>query len=550
MRVARQHEAEKKVEELDALLAVSREITATLDLDKVMGTIVNATSTLIPYERCAIGIFEKGRLRLGAVSGAQEIDRKDPERPEARRAPQLGLPVRDRRRGHADGGRRDQRRAARDGREVPRHLPGDRTADLRRRPPQGRGGQARRPRIREHRAPRLRRGDAGPARDPRQPGDRRGAQCPALPAGAARRIPAASPRETPPAPRHPGPASGRRGSSAPRPWPWRSIVVPWRVRVEGPVRVLPAPTSGDHARRSTASSRRSCTARAIASPRGTSSRPSGTRRTGRTSPRPPRPSRSPRATWRATRRKATPARCSRPGPGGTQQRARKALAEEQLARDAAARAGLRLPDHAAHGAADRPGPRPRRGARASSPTPARSRPRSPCPSRDARARPRRPARGAQAEPLPRPRVFRGTVERVGAELRQEGEESFVIAEARVENPGDALRRPACSARGKVSTALRPLGARSLPKASALSLAQDLADASVSARPRAARSFGRARSRPASTRSRPSREAEASRPALKSNLVLRRVVQMGEAQWVVKNPDKTQYYSFDEGDAGS
>jgi RND family efflux transporter MFP subunit len=78
MRVARQHEAEKKVEELDALLAVSREITSTLDLDKVMATIVNATSALIPYERCAIGIFEKGRLRLGAVSGAPEIDRKDP----------------------------------------------------------------------------------------------------------------------------------------------------------------------------------------------------------------------------------------------------------------------------------------------------------------------------------------------------------------------------------------------------------------------------------------------------------------------------------------
>ncbi len=78
LRNARQYEAEKKVEELDALLAVSREITATLDLDKVMATIVNATSTLIPYERGAIGIFEKGRLRLGAVSAAKEVDRKDP----------------------------------------------------------------------------------------------------------------------------------------------------------------------------------------------------------------------------------------------------------------------------------------------------------------------------------------------------------------------------------------------------------------------------------------------------------------------------------------
>ncbi|MGH9317373.1 MAG: efflux RND transporter periplasmic adaptor subunit [Thermoanaerobaculia bacterium] len=79
LRVARQYEAEKKVEELDALLAVSREITATLDLDKVMKTIVNATSALVEYDRCAIAIQDRGRLRLGAVSGTSEIDRKDPE---------------------------------------------------------------------------------------------------------------------------------------------------------------------------------------------------------------------------------------------------------------------------------------------------------------------------------------------------------------------------------------------------------------------------------------------------------------------------------------
>ena len=36
-----------------------------------------------------------------------------------------------------------------------------------------------------------------------------------------------------------------------------------------------------------------------------------------------------------------------------------------------------------------------------------------------------------------------------------------------------------------------------------------------------------------------------RPRLKANLVVRRVVQMGEVNWVVKNPDRTQYYSFDE-----
>lgn len=79
LRNARQYEAEKKVEELDALLAVSREITSTLDLDKVMQKIVNATAALISYDQCAIAILDKGRVRLGALSGVVDIDRKDPK---------------------------------------------------------------------------------------------------------------------------------------------------------------------------------------------------------------------------------------------------------------------------------------------------------------------------------------------------------------------------------------------------------------------------------------------------------------------------------------
>jgi RND family efflux transporter MFP subunit len=78
LRNARQHEAEKKVAELDALLAVSREITSTLDLDKVMRTIVNASSALVTYDRAAIAILSRGTLRIGAVSGVAELDRKDP----------------------------------------------------------------------------------------------------------------------------------------------------------------------------------------------------------------------------------------------------------------------------------------------------------------------------------------------------------------------------------------------------------------------------------------------------------------------------------------
>src|SRR5262245_14042488 len=61
IRNAKLFEAEKKVEELDALLAVSREITATLDLDKVMSTVVNASSALIRYDRCAIAVLQRGK---------------------------------------------------------------------------------------------------------------------------------------------------------------------------------------------------------------------------------------------------------------------------------------------------------------------------------------------------------------------------------------------------------------------------------------------------------------------------------------------------------
>jgi RND family efflux transporter MFP subunit len=77
LRNARQYEAEKKVQELHALLTVSQEITATLDLDKVMAAVVNASAALISFERCALAILQRGRLHLGAVSGLAEIDRSN-----------------------------------------------------------------------------------------------------------------------------------------------------------------------------------------------------------------------------------------------------------------------------------------------------------------------------------------------------------------------------------------------------------------------------------------------------------------------------------------
>jgi len=75
---ARRFGAERRAEELDALLAVSREITSTLDLDRVMKTVANASAALVNFDRCAVAIVQRGKLKLGAVSGVDEISKNDP----------------------------------------------------------------------------------------------------------------------------------------------------------------------------------------------------------------------------------------------------------------------------------------------------------------------------------------------------------------------------------------------------------------------------------------------------------------------------------------
>jgi RND family efflux transporter MFP subunit len=70
---------ERKAKELDALLSISHEITSTLNLDKVLLTIVNQSATLIPYERAAIALQDKNRMDLRAVSGRLEVDKRSPE---------------------------------------------------------------------------------------------------------------------------------------------------------------------------------------------------------------------------------------------------------------------------------------------------------------------------------------------------------------------------------------------------------------------------------------------------------------------------------------
>jgi len=70
--------AERKVNALDALLNISKEITSTLDLDHVLTTVVHQASTVVPFDRCAIGLFDRDRFLLGAVSGEKDVP-KTPE---------------------------------------------------------------------------------------------------------------------------------------------------------------------------------------------------------------------------------------------------------------------------------------------------------------------------------------------------------------------------------------------------------------------------------------------------------------------------------------
>ena len=53
--------AERKLEILKALVHVSGEITSTLRLDRLLGIIVNSPQNVLPYERCAIALDQRGQ---------------------------------------------------------------------------------------------------------------------------------------------------------------------------------------------------------------------------------------------------------------------------------------------------------------------------------------------------------------------------------------------------------------------------------------------------------------------------------------------------------
>ena len=79
LRNAQLHSVEKRAGDLAVLLEISREITATLDLDRVLQSVVNLASRALPFDRGAVALYEKGHCEIRAVAGQETVDPKDPK---------------------------------------------------------------------------------------------------------------------------------------------------------------------------------------------------------------------------------------------------------------------------------------------------------------------------------------------------------------------------------------------------------------------------------------------------------------------------------------
>jgi len=72
-----QRAATERGRDLALITEMSREITATLDLDRVLRSVVNLASRAFEFDRGAIGLYDKGACDIRAVAGADAIDSKD-----------------------------------------------------------------------------------------------------------------------------------------------------------------------------------------------------------------------------------------------------------------------------------------------------------------------------------------------------------------------------------------------------------------------------------------------------------------------------------------
>ncbi|HZI93110.1 MAG TPA: GAF domain-containing protein [Patescibacteria group bacterium] len=77
MRMSRDLEERNRL--LKGILAVSREIASSLDLERLLHALANLPTKALGFDRCAVVLEEGARRRLRAVSGVPRVDRADPE---------------------------------------------------------------------------------------------------------------------------------------------------------------------------------------------------------------------------------------------------------------------------------------------------------------------------------------------------------------------------------------------------------------------------------------------------------------------------------------
>lgn len=73
---AQLHDAEKRARDLRALLGISREINATLEVDRLVHSVVNLASQALAYDRAVIALDERGQPVVKAISGVENVDHK------------------------------------------------------------------------------------------------------------------------------------------------------------------------------------------------------------------------------------------------------------------------------------------------------------------------------------------------------------------------------------------------------------------------------------------------------------------------------------------
>jgi len=74
LRNAQLHGAELRARDLKAMLDISREITSTLDTDRLAVSLVNLGSRLLSYDRAVISLVDSGQLTPRAISGQEAFD--------------------------------------------------------------------------------------------------------------------------------------------------------------------------------------------------------------------------------------------------------------------------------------------------------------------------------------------------------------------------------------------------------------------------------------------------------------------------------------------